>query len=371
MQEQTIDLIGTTPGTRVQLRVLRFGQPGHGPRATIQAALHADEVPALLVAQQLRRQLQALEAAGQLLGEVCLVPVANPLGLAQQLMGQHQGRFALRDGVNFNRGYSDLAAPAAAALQGRLSDDEATNTQAARAALQAAADALPASDTAQDLKRRLLQLSAASDIVLDLHCDGDALMHLYALTPQRELAVELGALLGAEAVLLATESGDSPFDEACSTPWLKLRERFRDHPIALGCFAATVELRGQRDTEHAWAEQDATALIAFLRRRGVVAGAAAALPAAACEPTPLAGSEPVQAPHAGVLVFHAALGAELQAGQLVCDLVDVDTGTVTPLRTVAGGKLYARSLTRWAEAGQRVAKIAGTSLARTGKLLSP
>jgi len=371
MQEQLIDLIGTTPGTRVQLRVLHFGQPGQGPRATIQAALHADEVPAFLVAQHLRRKLQALEAAGQLLGEVRLLPLANPLGLAQQLMGQHLGRFALRDGMNFNRGYSDLAAPAAQALRGQFGSDETANTRAVRSALQASADALPATDTTQDLKRRLLQFSAASEIVLDLHCDGDALMHLYALTPQRELAVELGALLQAQAVLLATESGDSPFDEACSTPWLKLRETFADHPIALGCFAATVELRGQRDTDHGWAERDASALVEFLRRRGVVAGSPAPLPTALCEPTPLAGSEPIHAPQAGVLVFHAAPGDRIEAGQTVCDLVDVETGAVTPLRARSAGRLYARSLTRWAEAGQRVAKIAGTSLARTGKLLSP
>jgi hypothetical protein len=32
--------------------------------------------------------------------------------------------------------------------------------------------------------------------------------------------------------------------------------------------------------------------------------------------------------------------------------------------------LYARSATRWAQPGQPLAKIAGTTLARTGKLLS-
>ena len=65
----------------------------------IQAALHADEVPALLVAQALRTQLTALEAQGAVLGEVVLVPYANPIGLAQQLLGQHEGRFDLRDGL--------------------------------------------------------------------------------------------------------------------------------------------------------------------------------------------------------------------------------------------------------------------------------
>ena len=70
------------------------------------------------------------------------------------------------------------------------------------------------------------------------------------------------------------------------------------------------------------------------------------------------------------LTHTAAWGHGMYAGQVACDLVNVETGAVTDLRA-AGGRLYARSLTRWAEAGQRVAKIAGTRLARNGKLLSP
>ena len=107
MQTDTIDLISATPGQRQVLTVLRFGQPGAGPKAMIQAALHADEVPAMLVAQKLRTLLDALEAQGQMRGEVILVPYANPLGLSQHLLGQHQGRFDLRDGINFNRNVPD------------------------------------------------------------------------------------------------------------------------------------------------------------------------------------------------------------------------------------------------------------------------
>lgn len=371
MRTETFDLAGTTPGTRQTLTALRFGPAGGRPRATVQAALHADEVPALLVAQCLRQRLAALEAAGQLSGEVVLVPVANPPGLTQQLLGVHHGRFALGDGVNFNRGYADLAAAAAPWLEGRLGADEAANTRLAREALQRAAEALTATTTAQDLKRRLLQWAAASDIVLDLHCDAEAALHLYALTPQEPLAAELGALLGARAILLAEDSGDFPFDEACSRPWLLLRQRFAPHPIAYGNFAVTVELRGQRDTDHALAAQDADALIEFLRRRGVVAGTPGALPAARCRATPLAASEPIVAPQAGVVVFRAAVGDDIAVGQPVCDLVDVESGDVATLAARSAGVLYARAQTRWAEAGQRLAKIAGTTLVRTGRLLGP
>ena len=73
MITESFELAGATPGLQARLRVLRFGTPGAGPKAYIQAALHADETPALLVAQHLRERLLALEAAGRLRGEVVLV----------------------------------------------------------------------------------------------------------------------------------------------------------------------------------------------------------------------------------------------------------------------------------------------------------
>jgi uncharacterized protein len=361
-----IELLAPAPGVTWRIAVHRYGTPGRGPKAYVQAALHADEVPALLVAQRLARHLSALEAQGQIAGEVVLVPAANPIGLAQRVQGQHHGRFDLRDGVNFNRGFAELGAKVAEQLQGTSAD-----VARVRAALREAAAELAAAHPAQDLKRRLLQLAIDADTVLDLHCDGEAEMHLYALSSQREAAAELGALLGARAVLLADESGDSPFDEACSRPWAVLRERLAAPSLPLACFATTVELRGETDTDHMLAEQDALAIVAFLRRRGVIAGAAPPLPAPLCEPTPLSGSEPVEAPHAGVVVYRAALGAQVAAGQPIADIVDVASGAVTTLAARSSGRLYARAPTRWAAPGQRLGKIAGTTLARTGKLLSP
>ncbi len=375
MHIQTLDLLPQTPGTVHRLTVLRFGTAGTGPKAFIQAALHADEVPAMLVAQQLRLRLQALEDEGALRGQVVLLPYANPLGLGQTVLGQHQGRFDLRDGLNFNRGFADLGVGLAAAVVGRLGSDAAANTGVIREALRLAAQQLPAQTAAQDLKHKLLQLAVDADVVLDLHCDADATLHLYALTPQADTVAELGALLGAQAVLLATESGDSPFDEACSRPWLVLQQQLQaTHPdaaVPLACFAATVELRGEADTSHTLAAQDAQALVEFLRRRGFISGTAAALPAARCQATPLSGSEPLTAPAAGVVVFHVQTGQMVQAGQTVADLVDIDSGAITPLQAQSGGVLYARTSLRWATAGKRLGKIAGTALARQGKLLSP
>ena len=371
MQTQHHALLSPAPGTQRQLVSLHFGTPNSGPKAYIQASLHADELPGMLVAHHLRLKLAALEAAGRLQGEVIVVPMANPIGLSQWLLHGHLGRFEAMSGENFNRHYPDQIEAAAAAAEPELTQDAAHNVRVLRRELQRAVAATPVETELQSLRRSLMALSCDADIVLDLHCDSQAAMHLYALTPQGDIAAELGALLGAEAVLLATESGDSPFDEACSRPWLQLQQQFAQAAIPLACFSATVELRGEADTDHRVAARDADAIVQFLRRRGVIAGDAGPLPAPRCTPTPLAGSEPVTAPHAGVVVFHAEPGARIEAGQVVADIVDADTGAVTAVRAQSGGVLYARIATRWATPGKRLAKIAGTSLARTGKLLSP
>jgi uncharacterized protein len=375
MITQHIDLIAPAPGMSARLQVLRFGAAGRGPKAYIQAALHADEVPAMLAALELKKLLRQAEAANQILGEVVLVPFANPLGLAQHVHGQHHGRFALHDGLNFNRGYPELAQDVAKRVGPQLGPDPQANTVLIRAALREATQALSALTPAQDLKRRLLQTAIDADIVIDMHCDSDAVLHLYGLTPHAALAQELGAQLGARAVLLATESGDSPFDEACSRPWLDLQRMMEPtlgaDAVPLACFSATVELRGEADVSHALARQDAAGLMAFLQLRGLVQGTPAQSKQALCEPTPLTGSEPITAPSAGVIVFHRQAGERVNAGDAIADIVNPDSGEITTLRCKSGGLLYARCSTRWAAAGKRLAKIAGTSLARTGKLLSP
>lgn len=371
MRTETLSLRPLVPGQQPVLPVLRFGTPGARPKAYIQSALHADEAPALLVAHHLRQQLAALEARGAIVGEVVLLPMANPLGLAQQMLGRLLGRFDAADGQNFNRGHADLSDAVAAAVADRLGPDEARNRDLIRAELRTGAAALHSDLPVADLKHKLLALAIDADVVLDLHCDGEARLHLYALTPLAAAAEELGALLGAEAILLATESGDSPFDEACSRPWHELQRRFAPHPVPLSCFSATVELRGEADTDHTVAAQDACALIEFLRRRGIVAGTPAPLPPARCQATPLTASEPVTAPCAGVVVFHCAPGERVAAGDAVADIVDPASGDTHTVRAQSAGVLYARIATRWVQPGQRLGKIAGTALQRSGKLLSP
>ncbi|CAM3753502.1 succinylglutamate desuccinylase/aspartoacylase family protein [Roseateles saccharophilus] len=362
-------LLSPAPGTQRELVSLHYGQPG-GPKAYIQASLHGDELPGMLVAHHLRLQLDALEAAGQVTGEIVLVPVANPIGLSQFLLHAHLGRFEFMSGENFNRHYPDQIDAVAAAVGPQLGADAAANVALLRRALKAAVLAAPADTELQSLRRTLMSLSCDADIVLDLHCDAQAVMHLYAETPCWPDCEPLARFLGARLTLLAQDSGDNPFDEASSQVWWKWNQHFAGRfPIPQACLSATVELRGAADVTHELAAADAKNIIDFLRWRGLIAGDKPALPAAKGDARPLAGSMPIKAPVAGVLTFLKEVGADVKAGEVLAHVIDPITAQVTELKSPVDGLLFARDFLRFANAGMRVAKVAGREALRTGKLL--
>jgi predicted deacylase len=368
-------LLSPTPGTTRELVSLHYGPTNAGRKVMIQASLHADEVPGLLVAHHLRRRLAELEAQGALQGEVVLVPFANPVGLSQWVLASHQGRFDLASGENFNRLYADLAPRAAELLEPRVCSGTPVGVAEARAALRQACAELKVTTELKSLRRTLLGLAIDADVVLDLHCDNEAVLHLYTLPALWPEVEPLARLTGSRAVLVADDSGDVSFDEACSAVWRRLGGALTartgqrlEFPAA--CVAVTVELRGERDVTHEFAKADAEAILQYLAWRGFIAGAPSSLPDLACEPTPLAGSIPVLAPHGGVLVHAQPLGTTVRRGDLVAEIVDPLGGDVTRLESPTDGVLYARESRRFVPAGTRVCKVAGREPVRTGKLLS-
>ena len=376
MQIQHHPLDAHASGTSPTVTSLHFGRAGR--RAVLQCSLHADEIPPMLVAQHLRQRLTVLEAAGQLCGEIVLLPACNPIGLTQQVWGRLQGRFDLASGQNFNRHYPALAEGAArrfAATAGTLGEDAPANAAALRAALLEELAAQPALGLLQQLRHTLMRLALPADVLLDLHCDNEAVLHLYATPEHESTALQLGRSLGAPLLLLANESGDSPFDEALSGVWPQLRARLGPQ-VPLACFAATVELRGEADVSHELAAADAQGLLHFLQLQGFVRdlrepdGRPAPASAPDCTARPLAGCMPLVAPFTGLLVWRVPVGQWVGAGQPLVDLICPHTGRSETLSSAVDGLLFARELQRWARIGQSVAKVAGQEARRSGKLLS-
>jgi predicted deacylase len=371
MELISIPLPSPAAGTSRALSFLRFGKQGTGPKAYIQASLHADELPGMLVAHHLRQQLAVLEQQDMLLGEVVLVPAANPIGLAQTLLGTSQGRFDLRTGQNFNRMFPDLSADVLKRVKAQLGPDARANQDLIRAAIRASLQDLSAIDELSVQRLALMRLAADADVVLDLHCDCESVLHLYTGTPLWERVAPLAGLLDARVALLATNSGDDPFDEACSRIWWDIAAQVGPAvPIPLACVAVTVELRGFADVNHATAARDATALLDFLRLQGIIAGPLPHTVPAACEPSPLAGCMPLTAPAAGLVVYLRELGDTVKAGEPLIDLIDPLSGQVQQLLAPVDGVYFARENRRYVAAGTRLSKVAGSQAVRSGALLS-
>jgi predicted deacylase len=367
-------LLSPSLGSQRALTSFHFGQPGSGEKVHIQASLHADELPGMLVAWHLKQRLRQLENEGAIHGEITVLPMANPIGLNQNQHGRLMGRFELMSGQNFNRHYLPLAEPVFAAVRQQLGPDAKANTRLIREAMRAElAKQLPQTEL-QSLRHTLHSMACDADIVLDLHCDSRADIHLYTGTPLWEQCEPLARYLGVCASLLAEDSGDYPFDEACSQPWWQLRDLAAQAglsaPIDMACLAVTVELRGEWDVNHEYAAKDAEAIVHFLQHRGVIAGAAPHLPPLRHPATPLAGSEDLLAPHAGVVVYRAEPGSQLSPGDLVADVIDPVNDSVSQVCTERGGVLYASSDRPYATAGLCIARVASRTAYKTGKLLT-
>jgi len=364
-------LSGAPLGTQREIVSVHYGPLDTGRKVYFQGSLHADELPGMLVAHHLRQRLVALEAAGRLRGEVVVVPVANPIGIGQTVLLGNLGRFELGSGENFNRHYPALFDKVVPLLEGRLGADAATNAQLVRAALRSLIAGLPEDTELVSQRKTLLGLACDAEVVIDLHCDCESLLHLYtgtALWPQAE---PLARLTGARASLLADESGDHPFDETCSQIWWQLEAHFRGRfPVPMGCLSVTLELRGSADVSHPMAESDADALIAFLTHRGIVDGAALALPPLREAATPLAGTDVLKAPVSGLVVYVRELGETVRAGDVVLEVIEPIAGAVHRVPSRTEGLFFARESQRYARAGRALAKVAGAVPVRSGKLSS-
>jgi len=350
-------------GNERSLTIIRYGSGSIGKKAYLQAGLHADEAPGYLVMHHLIKLLDAADTAGTLAGEILLVPVANPIGTGQWRDEVLRGRFDYFDNTNFNRNHVDITEKVVEKIQDALSDSPDQNKEIIRQAMAEILHGLSPGDESAQLKHLLLSLSFDADIVLDLHCDYQAVTHVYTGSPLWPEAADLSAQIGSEATLLAKVSGDNPYDEACSRIWWELAEKFPAFPIPLACLAATVELRGISDVSHALASRDAENIFLFLQRRGLISGEAEELPPLRNDATPLRGVEHVKATVPGVVVYFKKPGEKIKKGDVIAEIVNPlgmdQNSRVTHAKSNIDGVLISINVDRFARPGRLLAKIAG------------
>jgi hypothetical protein len=377
---ERIALSGTSIGTTRHLLVHRYRPTSSATPARkiyIQASLHADELPGMMAVHHLLHLLDAADQAGAICSEIVVVPVANPIGLDQVINGYHAGRSDLAGNGNFNRNWPDLFAGLEERLAGKLGSDPQANAAAIRGAINAGLTERSAHGEVEQLKLTLTRLAAVAEMVIDIHCDDDSLMHLYMPPEHWDAYQDLAAELRAVACLTSSDSGSFCFDETFAMPWNKLRAAIGDKfPIPAAPFVTTLELRGQPDVFDEHGQDDAKAIYRFLQRHGVVAGDPGPAPALLCTATPLDAADVPLSPAAGLLAYKRNLGDWVKKGDLLAELIDPLAENVsaarTPLTAANDGLVLSRRQHKLVKAGDYINMIVGTEVLahRSAKLMT-
>ncbi|MDT4821601.1 ectoine utilization protein EutE [compost metagenome] len=356
--KRTIPLPGLYPGVVHELTVFQFGASNTSRSIYLQAGLHADENPGLLVLQHLLERLKELDDRDGIDGLITIVPFANPIGMSQRVFDSVLGRFDLGNGENFNRNFPSFDALVSQQVSAEIERSAADW----KACFVSHLDSLKPTTATATMKWHLTRLAIQHDIVLDLHCDIDCVSHLYASQAQEDQAVRLAGALKVPVVLLEPDgAGGQAFDNVYSSAWRQLE---LNGAIASGQrgFSATVELRGKADIDDPLAKADAAGLLEFMAQEGIVDGHAmdeldAQPRVARCYP--LVAASHVPCPVAGLVVYRKRPGDAVDEGEVIAEVVHLDgIGERTPVRSDCAGMLVIRQAPGLVRPGQRLALIA-------------
>lgn len=369
-------LVGDTPGRSTELNYFRIGPAGAAKKVYLQAALHADEQPGILILHHLLQLLRDADNAGELNAQFVLFPMVNPLGMGDIEFGQHQGRYNRSSGVNHNRDWPVLYDALDRGLADRLGADATENISLIRSALREWAANLPQVTAFEQWRKCLTSEACDADYVFDVHCDDDALVHIFSVPQLTENMQQLANWTGAAATLLAEESGGGSFDEVWPAIWLRLAGESPDKPIPLSVVSCTLEYRGEYDTFDKLNQQDALNLYGYFQEQGLIGGELIGHKGEATAPTDLRATEYLRAPRAGLLAYCVELGDRVEKGDRVADLIQLDGEGAfvarTPLLAGTSGQVISRRSHKYVWANANVAKIVGTEVleSRRGNLLS-
>ncbi|WP_028109585.1 succinylglutamate desuccinylase/aspartoacylase family protein [Ferrimonas futtsuensis] len=300
-------------GTDITVPVIRFSGSGSGPSTYIQANVHGAEVQGNAVIHHLVQMLKKHPP----LGDVVLVPMANPLGINQKSGEFTLGRFDPVSGENWNRQYHFDPGLVQHLAQTMTHASEQELAQAMREGIRAQLDAKLASPfgvkSGQHLALRLQQMALEADIVLDLHTGPISARHLYVPQYARARA----HLFNIPLNILIPSDFDGAMDEASFSPWWQLSEAMaklgRELPVLVDAF--TLELGSQEYLNVDDAYWDALGIARYLQHQGVLPQFDAPLPQITQHACQLKDYRPVYSPCGGQIEYLASLGQTVEPGQ--------------------------------------------------------
>ncbi|WP_020396125.1 succinylglutamate desuccinylase/aspartoacylase family protein [Thiolinea disciformis] len=375
LQALSYPIMGNAPDQFYTLRGYALGDEKAEKKVYLQAALHADEQPGMMVLHHLLALLTQADARGELKARFVIFPMVNPLGMSDLQFQQHQGRYDRFTGVNFNRQWPNLAEAIQDEIASQLTNDASANVQVIRQAVKAWLDSQQAITALQQQRYWVMQQAYDADLVLDLHCDNDALPHIFTVPQSADMMQHLSDWMGAVATLTAEDSGGGSFDEVWTSLWFRLAQAFPDKPIPQATHSATLEYRGQLDTFDHLNRDDAERLYGFLQSQGFIAGRLIReCPPKTPAATPLEATEFTKTLMAGLLAYRVELGQQVKKGEVLADLIALDGDEAfiqrTPIVAGTDGIVISRNTHKYVWRGCSIAKVVGKeNLASRGKYL--
>jgi predicted deacylase len=224
----TIPLFQLASGEFLSLQVYKFIGAKSGKKVYIQSNLHGAEIVGNAVIYQIIDFLISLNNT-QIIGEIWLVPVCNPLAVNQRTHNFSTGRFNVYDSQNWNRifwdyekRHDDIEEFARSQIGLDIDTIKYNFFQKIKSSFDSLLDKINAPSSVQltdKYRYKLQSLSFDADYVIDLHSHtGEGIEYLYYFQNREESA---NLFLLNYAILFDEYDGDA-FDESFIKPWLAL-----------------------------------------------------------------------------------------------------------------------------------------------------
>ena len=322
--------------------------------------------------------LETADKLGKLNAEFFVFPMVNPIGMAQIYNHRHSGRFDFSTGINFNRNWPDLAECIISEdgeIIKNLTQDVEENKNKVLSAVEKWISNQKPITALERLRLEIIKIAVGCDVVLDLHCDVQALNHIYIVPQLMPEYQDLADWMGSYVTLTAENSGGGSFDEIWPRLWIDMQRRCPDKPIPKPVLSATLEYRGLVDVEISLNRKDAENLMGFFSSRGFVNS----ITDNTCSPMPPAlpfnATQIIKSEVTGLVCYEVQLGQDVTEGELIANILLLDGPEAyrvkVPIYAGTSGIVFSMMLQKYIWRGQPIAKIAGKAALseRTGVLL--
>lgn len=363
-ERKTVLLRGDTPGESTEFTYYVIGPRDAPEKVHLQAALHADEQPGTMVLHHLLPLLRHADERNLTRAKFTVMPMVNPLGMANLSFRHHIGRYDPNSGINYNRRWPDLFSAVRQQLAGRLKEDEAFNVALIRKAVAQWIDSQQPRSAAEQLRLLVLKEAHDAEFVFDLHCDDDSQLHIFTSPELMPELQDLADWMGAAATLTAADSGGGSFDEVLPQLYRKVAATNPGKPVPMASATATLEYRGQFDVFDEHGADDARRLYGFFCERNLIDDDPGEKPQPAPAATPFEATEIVRVEKPGLLAYRIKLGERVKKGQPIADLIALDGPEAfmarTPILAGTDGFVLSRARSKYVPRGANIAKIVGT-----------